>query len=130
MSEHLSDTVRDAGYDAVGNIVTDALLWPAIFIGITAFFVPRLLGKVLPEGVKPLLLNAFVSTLVLFVVTAALFFLLYLWQGAEMAELLAGGLAANVVFFGKLGLAAAIIWAPIMILSLAGLPRKWVHETW
>jgi len=25
---------------------------------------------------------------------------------------------------------ASMIWTPIMVLSVAGLPRKWVHKKW
>ena len=54
----------------------------------------------------------------------------YLWQGMQVAQLAEQGLAANLVFFGRLALLSGLIWAPIMILSVAGLPRKWVHATW
>ncbi|MEL6841055.1 MAG: hypothetical protein AAFP85_17365 [Pseudomonadota bacterium] len=114
----------------LSGLLSDALLLPAVLLGVLAFLVPRGLAKVLPEGVKPLLLNAFLSTLILFLLSAGLFFALYIGQGVAVADLMVGGVAANILFFGKLGLAAAIIWGPIMILSLAGLPRKWVKETW
>ncbi len=112
------------------ELFSDSLLLPAVLLAVLAFVVPRLLARVLPEGVKPLLLNAFLSTLIIGVLSAVFFFCLYLWQGADIADLMAPGLVANVVFFGKLGLASAIIWVPIMLLSVAGLPRKWVKETW
>ncbi|MDP5086849.1 MAG: hypothetical protein NWQ23_15630 [Yoonia sp.] len=99
-------------------------------MAILAFAVPRLLARVLPEGVTPLLLNAFLATLLLFVISSLFFFCLYLWQGVDFATIMEPGLAANVLFFGRLGVMAAIIWAPIMLLSVAGLPRKWVKETW
>lgn len=114
----------------MSGLFADALLLPAAMICVVAFIVPRILAMVLPEGVKPLLLNAFLSTVLLFLLSAGLFFCLYLWQGLSIADLLASGLAANVVFFGKLGLYSAIIWGPVMVLSVAGLPRKWVKETW
>lgn len=114
----------------MGAFFADALLLPALVISVLAFVVPRLLSRVLPEGVWPLLLNAFLSTLLLFILSAGFFFCLYLWQGVSVAEIMEPGMAANVVFFGRLGLFSAIIWGPIMLLSVAGLPRKWVKETW
>ncbi len=111
-------------------LFSDSLLFPAIVLAIIAFVVPRLFGRMLPEGVKPLLLNAFLSTISLFLISAAFFFGLYLWQGLSVAQVMEPGWAANVVFFGRLGLIAAMIWAPIMVLSVAGLPRKWVKERW
>lgn len=111
-------------------LFSDALFLPALMLAVLAFAVPRLLARVLPEGVKPLMLNAFLSTILLFVLSAVFFFCLYLWQGLSAAEVFVPGLAASVLLFGRLGLISAIIWAPIMILSVAGLPRKWVKETW
>ncbi|MEL7179089.1 MAG: hypothetical protein AAFN63_04590 [Pseudomonadota bacterium] len=114
----------------MGAFFSDALFLPALVLALLAFVVPRLLARVLPEGVTPLMLNALLSTLLLFVLSAGFFFCLYLWQGLSMAEVLEPGIATTVLLFGRLGLVAAIIWAPIMILSVAGLPRKWVKETW
>lgn len=115
---------------ALGNLLSNGLLLPAFGLAVLALAVPRLLARALPEGVKPLMLNALLSTLVLTLLSAILFIGLYARQGAGLTELFSLGLASNIVFFGKMGLGAAIIWAPIMVLSLAGLPRKWVNETW
>lgn len=114
----------------MGALFSDALFLPALVLAFLAFVVPRLLARVLPEGVKPLMLNALLSTVLLFMSSAGFFFCLYLWQGLGASEILEPGVAASIVLFGRLGLIAAIIWAPIMILSVAGLPRKWVKETW
>jgi hypothetical protein len=114
----------------MGALFSDALFLPALVLAALGFVVPRLLARVLPEGVKPLLLNAFLSTVMLFALSAVLFVVLYVWQGMSFANIAEGGLAQSVVFFGRLGLIAALIWAPIMVLSVAGLPRKWVKETW
>ncbi len=114
----------------MSDLLSDALLLPAIVIAALGYLVPRLLARALPEGVKPLLLNTFLSTILLFAISAMFFVCLYLWQGVSLSELNASGLSVSVVFFGRLGLASAIIWAPIMLLSVAGLPRKWVKETW
>ncbi len=111
-------------------LFSDALFLPALVLAALAFAVPRFLARVLPEGVKPLLLNAFFSTMILFALSAAFFVVLYVWQGLSWADLTEGGVAESVAFFGRLGLIAALIWAPIMVLSVAGLPRKWVKETW
>lgn len=112
------------------DLFSDSLFLPALVLAIFGFIMPRLLARVLPEGVVPLLLNALLSTLLMFVLAALMFFALYVMRGAEAERLLETGLARTVFFFGKLGLASALIWAPIMLLSVAGLPRKWVKETW
>ena len=112
------------------GLLSDGLILPSVVLVLAAFGVPRILARVLPEGVVPLLVNAFVSTVLLFVLSALLFVWLYLGQELDIATLTAQGLTRNIVFFGRLGIAAAIIWAPVMILSLSGLPRKWVNATW
>ena len=109
---------------------SDSLLFPAMVLGFLAWLVPKLLAMVLDEGVKPLVFNAFLSAIFLYGLSAVFFFVLYLWQGTPMAELLGYGWSDNVIFFGRLGLSAAIIWAPIMLLSVSGLPRHWTRETW
>ena len=114
----------------MGGFVSDGLVVPVMVLAVLAYGVPRLLARWLPEGVTPLMVNALLSTVLLFALSAVFFALLYFWQGLPVDQLSGVGLAASVVFFGRLGLMSAIIWAPIMILSVAGLPRKWVKETW
>lgn len=76
------------------------------------------------------MLNAFLSTLVLFLLSAILFLVLYAGQGVRLTDALSLGVVSAIVYFGRLGLASAIIWGPILVLSVAGLPRRWVKETW
>lgn len=109
--------------------VTDLIL-PALALGICGFLVPRLLAAFMPEGVVALVVNALVSTLVLVILSALGFYGLYLWQGAPPEVLAGQGWRANLWLFGRLGLAAALIWAPVMVLSLAGLPRRWKTAVW
>lgn len=114
----------------MSDAFSDGLLLPAMALALLAWLVPKLVSIVLPEGVKPLMLNAFLSALFLYALSGGFFLLLYLWQGIPFARLMEPGWIANIVFFGRLGLSAAIIWAPIMVLSVAGLPRTWKKEVW
>ena len=109
---------------------SESLFLPAAVLACLAWVVPKLLSLALREGVKPLLFNAFLSALFLFALSAAFFVALYVWQGVPLGELMRPGLAYNVTFFGRLGLSAAIIWAPIMILSVANLPRHSKEVEW
>ncbi len=109
---------------------SSGLLLPALALAVLGWLVPRVLARVWPEGVGPLLLLAFVSTLVLLALAAGFFLLLYAWQGAPVAELFAPGLGAGVAHFARLGLLSALVWAPVMILSVAGLPGRWRTKTW
>lgn len=114
--------------------LTDAfasgLILPAAVLALLGWAVPRLLALVIPEGVRPLMLIALLSTLVMGASGALFFAGLYLWQGMPMAALFEAGLAAGVVHFGRLSLISALLWGPIMVLSIAGLPKNWIKETW
>lgn len=105
-----------------------ALVLPLLLIGALGWLVPRLLGAVWPEGVRPLLLLALVATVILTLLSAGVFLLLYRSQGASFAALLADG--AGIGHFLRLGLLSALVWAPVMILTVASLPKRWVKETW
>lgn len=112
------------------NLISDGLFIPAVTIALLAWMVPKLFAMLLPEGVGPLLLNAFLSTLTLFGVSTAFFVLLYLGRGMGWSEIASFGIVANIAFFGKLGLLFGMIWAPFMVLSVANLPRYWVEKVW
>ena len=112
------------------SVFSDSLFIPAFVLALMAWFVPRLLARVMPEGVKPLIGIAFLATVTLFALSAAFFVALYFWQGLTWAQFAHFGVAANVVFYGKLGLIAGMIWGPIMVLSVANLPRSWVEKVW
>ena len=112
------------------DLFTQGLFFPALALGFLAWLVPKLVSMILPEGVKPLMLNALLSTLILGSLSGIYFLVLYLSQGASLSDFAAFGFASNVSFFGRLALTSGIIWVPIMILSVANLPRHWVKETW
>ena len=112
------------------NLIADGLILPAACLALLAWVVPKLLSMVLPEGVRPLMINALLSTVILFALSTGFFSLLYVWKGVGWDELAGFGAFANIVFFGKLGLIAGLIWAPIMVLTVANLPRGWVRAVW
>lgn len=107
-----------------------AFALPAVLLAVLGWLVPRLVARMLPEGVRPLMLNAGLSTVLMAMLGAVFFAGLYAVQGMPLASLTEAGLLAALVHFGRLSVSAALIWAPIMILSLANLPRRWVRETW
>jgi len=111
-------------------MIADGLFLPALVLALVGWLVPRGLSLVFPEGVRPLLVLAFVSTIIMFLVGSLFFVGLYVLRGVSLDAVLAGGLAEVVLHFGRLGLISALLWGPIMILSVAGLPRHWVEETW
>ncbi|MDB2406929.1 hypothetical protein N9W17_00130 [Jannaschia sp.] len=103
-------------------MVVDVIL-PLIGLGLLAWIVPWALGRALPEGVPWLIANGVISAVVLAVLAALGFVLLY---GA------AGGAvwAEAPWHFVLLSARSALIWAPILVLSLANLPRVWTDVEW
>lgn len=109
---------------------SDSLFIPALILALMAWFVPKLLARVMPEGVRALLGIAFLATVILFALSAGFFVALYFWQGMTWDQFMHFSVAENVLFYGKLGLIAGLIWGPIMVLSVANLPRGWVKKVW
>jgi hypothetical protein len=109
---------------------SSGLLLPTLALGVLGWLVPRLLGRVWPEGVGPLLLLALVSTLILLALAAGFFVLLYRWQGAPVAALFEPDFVMGLGHFLRLSLLSALVWAPVMVLSVAGLPKHWKVKTW
>lgn len=106
------------------------LLIPSLALALVGWLVPRGLSLVWPEGVRALFGLGFVATLVMLVLAAVFFFALYLVGGVPLAALVEGGWGPTVAHFGRLAVISALIWGPIMVLSVAGLPKHWVKETW
>lgn len=106
------------------------LVLPALLIGGLGWLVPRLLGLAWPEGAGPLLLLALAATLLMAVLAAGVFVLLYAWQGVPVGALFEPGLAAGLLHFGRLSLLSALVWAPVLVLTVAGLPKRWRRATW
>jgi len=114
----------------VGAYVSNSLILTFCLLGGLGFLVPRLLARLLPEGVKPLILNALLSVCALIVLSGGMFLGLYLLRGVSAGQVLQPGTSAAFGHFLWLGMMSSLIWGPIMLLSVAGLPRHWVEETW
>jgi hypothetical protein len=112
-----------------GGLTLDLIL-PALVLTAMGWAVPRLLFHVFPEGVKPLILLAICSTLIMMVLGIVFFTVLYLAQGINWAVLLRDGWGAFLLHFLKLGLISALLWGPIMLLAVASLPKRWKEEVW
>ncbi|MCK0169085.1 hypothetical protein MWU52_16135 [Jannaschia sp. S6380] len=99
------------------------LIAPLVGLAVLAWLVPWALGRLLPEGLGWLFAIGAISAVVLAIVAGVGFFLLY---GA------AGGvvLAERPWHFVLLSARASLIWLPVMVLSLANLPRGWKKAEW
>ncbi|MBU2359251.1 MAG: hypothetical protein KKB02_10015 [Alphaproteobacteria bacterium] len=110
--------------------MTTGLLLPALALGLLGWLVPKLWSMLLPDGFGALALNAVLSALTVTALTALYFVVAYWQAGMTLDRLLEEGAAGLMIYFGRLGLSAAIIWAPMMGLSLVGLWRSWVRTPW
>ncbi len=116
--------------NTIAQAFSGGLILPAVCLAALGWTVPRLLALVFPEGVAALMVLAFVATLVMLAFGAGFFALLYVWQGVPFDTLFEGGIAVGVLHFGRLAMISALLWAPIMVLSVAGLPKNWVTRVW
>lgn len=103
---------------------------PMMALGLLGWAVPKLLSLVIPEGVRPLLLLAVIATASMIILSAVIFLAAYMWEGIALSTLIAGSLSENAGFFGRLALMSALVWAPVMVLSIAALPRHWTKAVW
>lgn len=106
------------------------LIIPALTLAGLGWLVPRVLSHFFPEGVRPLLLLTAVAILVMVVLGALFFAVLYMGQGVSFAMLLEPGLLAFLGHFAKLGAISGLFWAPVLILSVAQLPKRWKEKVW
>ncbi|SLN56316.1 hypothetical protein [Pseudooctadecabacter jejudonensis] len=106
------------------------LLVPAMCLAGLGFAVPRVLALFWPEGVKWLLLLALVATVIMGLLGAGFFALLYMLQGDSFADLYRTNGIGTIVHFGRLSVVSSLMWAPLMVLSIIYIPRNWVKEVW
>ncbi|CUH23044.1 hypothetical protein JSE7799_00614 [Jannaschia seosinensis] len=99
------------------------IILPLIVLALAAWIIPWLLGKLLPEGVPWLIAIGLLSAASLTVLSAAVFWWLYGKAGDAV-------LAETPGHFVALAARAALVWAPIMVLSVANLPRGWRNVQW
>ena len=114
----------------MGEAFSSGLLLPAVCLAALGWAVPRVLAIWWPEGVKWLMSLALASTLVMAVFGAGFFAFIYAQNGVNLDDLWATGGVSVVIHFVRLSLISALMWAPLMVLSLAGVPKNWVREVW
>ena len=109
---------------------SSGLILPALVLAALGWFVPRLLALIWPEGVKWLMLLALSSTIIMALLGAGFFAFLYVVQVIGVGDLLETGGLALAAHFLRLSLISALLWGPLMVLSIAGVPKNWVKEVW
>ena len=112
------------------DLLTSGLVLPALILAVLGWAVPKALSRVWPEGVQPLILLAVVSAVVLLILSMLGFAALYGLQGAPVGRFFDRGVGPGLWHFARLGLMSALVWGPILVLSVANLPRHWTREVW
>ena len=103
---------------------------PVLLLGTLAIIVPRVFEALLPESVTGIALTGLLSTVVLWLLASAAFALLYAIEDARVLKLLADVPSAGVGHFLQLGINAALIWGPVLVLVLTTAPRRWKTSVW
>ena len=106
------------------------LVVPAIGAGILAWLIPQGLARVLPEGVRPLVLNGVLSSLAMLAIAMLYFYAAYRSADPGFTATLMGRPLAAAWALGKPALMSALVWLPIVVLSVAQLPSRWTEQTW
>jgi len=106
------------------------LVLPAMCLAALGWAVPRVLAIWWPEGVKWLFGLAFVSAIIMALCGAAFFAIIYAVNGIRLDDLYSTGGLSVPIHFAKLSVMSALLWGPLMVLSLAGVPKNWVKEVW
>lgn len=105
-----------------------ALLLPTLLLMVAAVLVTRLLEHVVPETIAGLVVLAGLASAACWAVASALFGAIYILQAAQIAAVLGtrGGLGHLLALGGK----AALIWLPLVLITVATAPRRWKTNTW
>lgn len=102
------------------------LLIPAVILGLLALLVTRGVERLLPETLGGIALTALVSCGLMWLLSALLFAVWYLLQAPGAAALIGSGAR----HFGLLGLKAALVWGPVVALTVSTAGRRWKTNTW
>lgn len=101
----------------------------AILIALGAI-VPRLLERVLPETIPGMVWTVLVSSFVLWALSSLWFVASYVWLDNSTLRAIGADTDGAVMHFARLGLSAALIWLPIVLLTVVTAPRRWRHGRW
>ncbi|MGH1412268.1 MAG: hypothetical protein ACRBB0_02170 [Pelagimonas sp.] len=105
------------------------LALPAIVLMVLAVVVPRLVETFLPETLFGMAIIAALSSLILWILASLGFAMLYQWENPRLAALLFSS-TTSWPYFLNLGAKAAVIWGPVLALTVSTTPRRWKTNTW
>ncbi|ASP19564.1 hypothetical protein ANTHELSMS3_00847 [Antarctobacter heliothermus] len=112
-----------------GAMIADLLL-PSLGLMLLAFVVTRGVEMLVPETVLGLAVMALVSAMLCWVLASAGFAVLYGVQDGRILALLGQTPSTSAGHFLRLGAKAALLWAPILLLTVSTAPRRWKTAVW
>lgn len=107
----------------------EELFLPSVVLMALGWLVPQWLRPWFPEGARPLVWLGVTAALILLVIATLAFVVAYAAQDIPLSDLFERPVA-GLWHFLRLGLLSAMLWAPVMVLSVAQLPRKWKDVEW
>ncbi len=112
------------------DTLTTSLMGPALILSAMGWLVPRMLEQVFPEGVRPLVLLTLASALILFGLSVVAFIVLYAAQDIPIGALFTPDGLETIVHFSRLALLSGLFWGPILLLTVATMPKRWTEAEW
>ncbi|MBV7395148.1 hypothetical protein [Mameliella sediminis] len=106
------------------------LFLPAIGLMLITALVTRGVERLMPESLPGLALTAVVSALLVWGIASGGFALLYVMRDARVLALMEQTPATSTSHFLSLGASAALIWAPVLLLTVTTAPRRWKTAVW
>ena len=104
--------------------------FPVLALVLLAVWVPRALGRVLPEGVGWLFVNGVISAVILWAISSGYFAGAYAMQADALSRLFGIDAVGTLGHFAWLGVLAGMIWLPVGLLALASVPKRWTEVVW
>ncbi|MEM8980112.1 MAG: hypothetical protein AAGD04_11555 [Pseudomonadota bacterium] len=106
------------------------VLVPVVLLMGVAWLLPKLLHRLIGEGVARLFVIGALGAVLLWMGSGA-----FIWVSdlalEDLARALSGAdLGAVLGYIAVQGARAAIIWAPVFVLSVAALPKRWKEAVW
>lgn len=105
-----------------------ALALPVVLLMVLAVVVTRGLERLVSETIPGLILLALLSAMVTWVLAAGVFAGLYLMQDVRLVAVL--GDQSGVGHLLRLGAKSALIWGPVLVLTVLTAPRRWRNAVW
>lgn len=106
------------------------LLFPALGLMLVSVLVARGVEALMPESIGGIAATFAISALLVWLLASAGFAGLYTLEDPRVLALLGETPSASVRHFLRLGASAALIWAPVLLITVSTAPRRWKTAVW